>query len=87
MKRLTFFQDMLSSSQNVSSKRVCGFLGWLVCLFVVLYCTILCIQAPLIADVLFYCSSGLLGIDAIMSPFRNKKHETDGSSIQQNNSN
>ena len=64
-----------------------GALGWLVCLFVVLYCTILCIQAPMIAEVLFYCSSGLLGIDAIMSPFRNKKHETNGSKVQQDNSN
>lgn len=75
------------SRSGVSSKRVAGFLGWLVCLFVVLYCTILCIQAPMIAEVLFYCSSGLLGIDAIMSPFRNRKNETNGSKMQQDNSN
>ena len=86
MKRLIFFRDMLSSSQNVSSKRVCGFLGWLVCLFVVVYCTVLCIQAPAIAEILFYCSSGLLGIDAIMSPFR-KRDERSKNNMQQMDSN
>ena len=60
------------SRSGVSSKRIAGFLGWLVCLFVVIYCTISCIQAPIIAEILFYCASGLLGIDAIMTPFRNK---------------
>lgn len=76
MKALDYFQKIFMSRSGVSSKRICGFLGWLVCLFVVIYCTISCIQAPLIAEILFYCSSGLLGIDAIMYPFNNiKKHE------------
>lgn len=73
------------SRSGVSSKRICGFLGWLVCLFIVIYCTILCIQAPLIAEILFYCSSGLLGIDAIMYPFR-KRNEGSKSNMQQMNS-
>ena len=75
------------SRSGVSSKRIAGFLGWLVCLFIVIYCTILCIQAPVIAEILFYCSSGLLGIDAIMSPFRKKQNETNESNMQQMNSN
>lgn len=70
------------SRSGVSSKRIAGFLGWLVCLFVVIYCTINIIQAPTIAEILFYCASGLLGIDAIMSPFRGK-HETNESNMQQ----
>lgn len=74
------------SRSGVSSKRIMGALGWLVCLFIVIYCTILRIQAPLIAEVLFYCSSGLLGIDAIMYPFR-KRHERTESNMQQMNSN
>ena len=74
------------SRSGVSVKRVAGFLGWLVCLFVVLYCTILCVQAPMIAEVLFYCSSGLLGIDAIMSPFR-KRDERFKNNMQQMDSN
>lgn len=72
MRFSEYFQKIFMSRSGVSSKRIAGFFGWLVCLFVVLYCTITCIQAPAIAEILFYCSSGLLGIDAIMSPFRNK---------------
>lgn len=86
MKFSEYFQKIFMSRSGVSSKRIAGFLGWLVCLFVVLYCTITCIQAPVIAEILFYCSSGLLGIDAIMSPFR-RKHETNESNMQQMNSN
>lgn len=82
MKASEYFQKIFMSRSGVSSKRIAGFLGWLVCLFVVVYCTILCIQAPLIAEVLFYCSSGLLGIDAIMSPFR-KGHERIKNNMQQ----
>lgn len=87
MKASEYFQKIFMSRSGVSSKRIAGFLGWLVCLFVVIYCTILCIQAPVIAEVLFYCSSGLLGIDAIMSPFRNRRNEANGSKMQQDNSN
>lgn len=75
------------SRSGVSSKRIMGTLGWLVCLFIVIYCTILRIQAPIIAEILFYCSSGLLGIDAIMFPFKNRRNETNGSKVQQDNSN
>ena len=39
----------------------------------------------MIAEVLFYCSSGLLGIDAIMSPFR-KGHERTENNMQQSHS-
>lgn len=72
MRFSEYFPKIFMSRSEVSSKRIMGALGWLVCLFIVLYCTITCIQAPAIAEILFYCSSGLLGIDAIMSPFRNK---------------
>ena len=82
MRFAEYFQKIFMSRSGVSSKRIAGFLGWLVCLFIVIYCTILCIQAPVIAEILFYCSSGLLGIDAIMSPFRGK-HERNGSNMQQ----
>ena len=85
MKFSEYFQKIFMSRSGVSSKRIAGFLGWLVCLFVVVYCTVLCIQAPLIAEVLFYCSSGLLGIDAIMSPFR-KRDERTKNNLQQMNS-
>lgn len=86
MKFPEYFQKIFMSRSGVSSKRIAGFLGWLVCLFIVVYCTVLCIQAPAIAEILFYCSSGLLGIDAIMSPFR-KWDERSKNNMQQMDSN
>ena len=82
MKASEYFQKIFMSRSGVSSKRIMGALGWLVCLFIVIYCTILCIQAPVIAEILFYCSSGLLGIDAVMSPFK-KKDERSKNNMQQ----
>ena len=66
---------MFINNSGVSIKRLTGLLGWLVCLFVVIYCTINIIQAPLIADLLFYCSTALLGLDTVMRPFENKKEK------------
>lgn len=86
MKASEYFQKIFMSRSGVSSKRIAGFLGWLVCLFIVIYCTLNAIQAPVIAEILFYCSSGLLGIDAIMYPFR-KRHERTENNMQQMNSN
>lgn len=86
MKFSEYFQKIFMSRSGVSSKRIAGFLGWLVCLFIAVWCTLTVIQAPVIAEILFYCSSGLLGIDAIMSPFRNK-YERFKNNMQQMDSN
>lgn len=86
MRASEYFQKIFMSRSGVSSKRIAGFLGWLVCLFIAVYCTLNIIQAPVIAEILFYCSSGLLGIDAIMSPFR-KGHERSKNNMQQMDSN
>lgn len=74
MKQITnnFFIKMFTSNTGVSSKRVSGFIGWLVCLFICIWCTICGIQAPQIIDMLFICSTTLLGVDTIMRPFYNK---------------
>ena len=60
-----FISKIFQSRSGVSSKRVCGFLGWLVCIFICIYCTINVIPAPNIVEYLFVCSSGLLGIDSV----------------------
>ena len=41
-----FFIKMFTAHSGLSSKRVCGFLGWLVCLFICIWCTIYVIPAP-----------------------------------------
>lgn len=86
MRFSEYFQKIFMSRSGVSSKRIAGFIGWLVCLFIAIWCTLNVIQAPVIAEILFYCSSGLLGIDAIMSPFRNN-YERSKNNMQQMDSN
>lgn len=60
-----FFLKMFTAHSGLSSKRVCGFFGWLVCLFICVYCTIMVILAPEVVELLFICSTSLLGIDSI----------------------
>lgn len=67
-----FFIKMFTAHSGLSSKRVCGFIGWIVCLFISIYCTILVIPAPDIVNMLFICSTSLLGIDSITSIWTKK---------------
>lgn len=66
-----FLLKMFTAHSGLSSKRVCGFLGWLTCLFVCLWCTICVIQAPEIIQLLFICSTSLLGIDSVTGIWKN----------------
>lgn len=65
MTLLEFITKIFQSRSGVSSKRICGFLGWMVCIGICIYCTICAIPAPEIVEMLFICSSSLLGIDSI----------------------
>lgn len=65
MRFVTFLKDMLSSHSGISSKRVCGVIGWLVCLGVLVYCTVNVIQAPVMIDTFLVCCMTLLGIDSV----------------------
>lgn len=60
-----FLKQMITSHSGISSKRVCGVLGFLAILFVLIYCTICGIQAPLMIDTFIYAICLLLGIDSI----------------------
>lgn len=60
-----FIIKMLSSESSVSSKRVAGLIGWLVCITICIYCVVLVIEAPVIIETLFYCTAGLLGLDSV----------------------
>lgn len=64
-KMKQFFKDMLNSESSVSSKRFCGLLGWLLCLILCCYCTYKQQEAPDVVEILFICSTSLLGIDSI----------------------
>lgn len=61
-------KSILSSSKDsISSKRICGVLGWLLSLVILAYCALYQLQAPMMIDTVLYCCMGLLGIDSITS--------------------
>lgn len=62
-----WFKELLSSGSDVSSKRVAGMSGWILCLILVIYCTLTGAPSPDILEMLFICSSSLLGVDSITS--------------------
>jgi hypothetical protein len=63
---------MVTSHSGISSKRVCGVLGFLVIIFVVIYCTVNDIEAPSMIDDFIYAICLLLGIDSVTSIWKNK---------------
>lgn len=71
MKFIQFLKDVVTSQSGVSSKRVCGLSGWIICLLVMVYCTVEVIQAPLMIDTVLWCCMGLLGIDSVTGIWKN----------------
>ena len=67
-----FLIKLVTAHTGVSSKRVCGILGWLIGLIILIYCTINQIEAPQMIDTMLYCCMGLLGIDSVTSIWKNK---------------
>ena len=73
MKKIKeFIKLIVTSHSGISSKRVCGCLGFLVIMFVIIFCTVSNLQAPLIMETFIWAVCMLLGIDSIMSPFYQK---------------
>ena len=58
------------SHSGVSSKRLCGIIGFAVTVFVLLYCTILEVQAPMMIETFIYAICLLLGIDSVTGIFK-----------------
>lgn len=61
----------LAQQGSISSKRICGVIGWFVCLGVLIYCTIYVIEAPAMIDTIIISSSALLGVDSIANIWKN----------------
>lgn len=74
-----FWIQLFTGNKAISSKRVCGFTGWLVSLFICVWCTFTETQAPEIIDFLFICSTSLLGVETITSIF----HKSTGNKERQ----
>ena len=69
MKHSEFWIQLFSGEKSISSKRICGFTGWMISVFICFWCTFTNVEAPQIADMLFICSTSLLGVDAVTSIF------------------
>ena len=90
MKICQICKSILSSAaDSISSKRLCGIIGWLICLGICIYCTIQVIQAPMLTDSILIGSTTLLGVDSVTGIWKNKRdinivneHQTN---VQQNN--
>lgn len=75
-----FFIKMFTSHSGLSSKRVCGCIGWAVCLFVCIWCTLIVVPAPEIIDMLFICSTTLLGADSVTGIWKKDIQKTNNKS-------
>lgn len=70
-----FLIKLITAHTGISSKRVCGVLGFLVIIFILIYCTICTIQAPIIIEPFIYAVCMLLGIDSITGIWKNKNND------------
>ena len=72
-----YLRLIITSHSGISSKRVCGLLGFLVITFVIVFCTVCNLQAPVIVEPFIWAVCALLGIDSITGIWKNfNKNET-----------
>ena len=64
-KLLNFLKQIITSHSGISSKRVCGVVGFTVVIGVLIYCTVNVVQAPAMIEPFMYVICALLGIDSI----------------------
>ena len=76
MKKIKeFIKLMITSHSGISSKRVCGCLGFLVIMFSIIFCTVTGTQAPLILETFIWAVCMLLGIDSVTGIFKTFKND------------
>lgn len=71
----------LNQPNSISSKRICGVLGWLLCLGVLWYCTYKEIQAPVMIDTIIISSTALLGVDSITNIWKKPSDDNNYQSV------
>ena len=64
---------MITSHSGISSKRVCGVLGFLVIMFVIIFCTAANAQAPIMIDTFVWAVTLLLGVDSVTGIWKDFK--------------
>lgn len=66
---------LVSTKGSLSSKRFCGVIGFFIIIFVLVYCTISSIQAPLMIEPFIYAVCLLLGIDSVTGIWKGKMND------------
>ncbi len=66
---------LVATKGSLSSKRFCGVVGFLIIIFVLVYCTISSIQAPLMIEPFIYAVCLLLGIDSVTGIWKGKMND------------
>ena len=75
LMKQSFLSSLLSAERgSLSSKRLCGLLGWLVCSAVLIMCTVWDRQAPDMVSTVIYASAALLGLDSITDIWKTKQN-------------
>lgn len=63
---MNIFKSLLSADRcSLSSKRLCGIIGWLCSSAVLIMCTVWDRQAPDMVSTIIYASTAMLGIDSV----------------------
>lgn len=75
MQIVNFLKQLVTAHTGISSKRVCGILGFLTVVGILIYCTINVVQAPTMIEPFMYVICALLGIDSITGIFYNRNKE------------
>ncbi|MCQ2187848.1 MAG: hypothetical protein MJY73_05820 [Bacteroidales bacterium] len=66
-------KSLLSAERgSLSSKRLCGFIGWLCCAAVLIMCTVWDREAPEMVSTVLYASTALLGLDSVTDIWKDK---------------
>lgn len=75
-----FVHQMLSSgiTHRISSKRVCGVIGWFVIIALLITSTIYGFEIPSIADTFMFCCMGLMGLESVTSIWKHNKIDNEG---------
>ena len=69
---LQLLKNIFSNNSEPSIKRISGFIGWMVGVWVVIFCTLHAIPAQGIVLEFLILSTALLGLDTIMNVFNKK---------------
>ena len=73
MELFKSIKEILSHNGQWSSKRVFGGLGFIVCIYILIYCTLNVIQAPTFADVVLVACMALMGVDSVTDIWKNER--------------